>query len=308
MRVVFMGNPEFAIPTVKAIQKSDHELISIVSNESKPIGRGQNLSSTPVGDFAKHQGIHLIEANSLSSKKLKTELLDLKPDIFVVVAFRILPVDLINLPKYGAINLHASLLPKYRGAAPIQWALMNGDTKTGITVFQINHKIDTGKILLQKEMEIFNYDNMFTLGRRLSDAGSNLIIKAMNKIENGDIKSIIQDSEIATFASKITKEMTFIDWRWPSKKIHNWVRGLSPKPGMVTLLNNKRFRIFKTKSLEGVAGKPGTIVNIKPKQILVSTGHGFLSLLEVQLEGKKVLSAEEFLKGNSLSHGVTLGT
>ena len=302
-----MGNPEFAIPTLKAIKKSNHALVSIVSNVPKKIGRKRKLLLTPVGKFAKDQSIPLIEAESLLSIDLKNKLIDLKPDIFVVVAYRILPEALICIPKYGAINLHASLLPKYRGAAPIQWSLMNGDSVTGITIFKINPKVDTGSILLQKEMKIHASDNMFTLGMRLCKEGATLAIKALNKIEKGTIKSVKQNSKMMSRAPKITKEMLFIDWNWPSEKIHNWVRGLSPKPGMITLLNKKRLRILKTKSLNGCEGKPGTIYSINPNEVLISTGEGLLSLIEVQLEGKRVLPIKEFLKGMKLKSGVVLG-
>ncbi|MEC9457267.1 MAG: methionyl-tRNA formyltransferase, partial [Candidatus Neomarinimicrobiota bacterium] len=244
MRTIFMGNPEFAIPTLKALQQSNHDLVAVVSNPPKPMGRGQALMSTAVGKFAKDQGFPLIEPRSLRSQELNKQLTTLNPDLFVVVAYKILPKSLIDLPRFGALNVHASLLPKYRGAGPIQWALMNGDKTTGVTVFQITPDVDTGDILLQQEIAISADDTMWTLGMRLCEAGAKLVIDTMDALETGSISGKPQDPALATPAPKITKEMTLIDWAWSAEKIHNWVRGLSPFPGMVTTIGGKQFRIY----------------------------------------------------------------
>ena len=306
MRVIFMGNPEFSIPTIKAIQNSRHDLLAIVSNPPKPIGRNRLLHLSPVGKYAREKEIPLIEAPTVNSEILKTQLADLYPDIFIVVAYKILPSSIINIPKYGSINLHASLLPKYRGAAPIQWAIMNGDKKTGITVFQIAPSVDTGSIISQKEIRIFNDDNMQTLGKRLCLNGAELIIQALKKIEKGE-NGIPQDSNHATRAPKIEKNMTVIDWRWPAEKIHNWIRGLTPKPGMITFLNKKRIRIYATKVLGGSHNTPGMVIDIHSDSIVVSTGKGLLAFSEIQLEGKKKLLVSEFLNGNAINIGLILG-
>ena len=176
-----MGNPNFAIPALEVVHRSEHDLIAVVSNPPKPMGRGRSLQSTPVGNFARLNGIDLIEPISLRSDRLIDQLKELKPDLFVIVAYKILPNALINIPTYGAINLHASLLPKYRGAGPIQWALMNGDEDTGVTIFQIKQKVDTGDILFQKKIKINEDDNMLTLGMRLCETGANMIIQTMNE-------------------------------------------------------------------------------------------------------------------------------
>ena len=262
MRTVFMGNPEFAIPTLKALQHSNHDLVAVVSNPPKPMGRGQALMSTAVGKFAKNQGFPLIEPRSLRSQELNKQLTTLNPDLFVVVAYKILPKSLIDLPRFGALNVHASLLPKYRGAGPIQWALMNGDKTTGVTVFQITPDVDTGDILLQQEIAISADDTMWTLGMRLCEAGAKLVIEAMDALETGSISGKPQDPALATPAPKITKEMTLIDWTWSAEKIHNWVRGLSPFPGMVTTIGGKQFRIYKTAVLDRNGNAPGTIVEL----------------------------------------------
>ena len=307
MRTVFMGNPEFAIPTLKALQHSNHDLVAVVSNPPKPMGRGRALRSTAVGQFARDQRFPLIEPRSLRSPDLNKQLTALTPDLFVVVAFKILPKSLIDLPRFGALNLHASLLPQYRGAGPIQWALMNGDTTTGVTVFQITPEVDTGDILLQQEIAIATDDTMWTLGIRLCEAGAGLVIEAMDALETGSISGRPQDPALATPAPKITKEMTLIDWSWPAEKIHNWVRGLSPFPGMVTTLEGKQFRIFKTAVLDRQGTKPGTIVEFDNGSLVIATGEGLLSLLEVQIEGKKKMPAADFLRGATLKAGDRLG-
>ncbi len=301
-----MGNPEFAIPTLEAIQKSNHDLIAVISNPPKPMGRGRKIRSTPVGEFAKKNHIKLIEPNSLKSAGFKQKLINLNPDIFVVVAFKILPQQIIDIPSYGSINLHASLLPKYRGAAPIQWALMNGDKITGITIFQIVKNVDTGNILLQKDLKVLDSDNMLTLGTRLCSSGASLTIQALDKIEKKTIKMIEQNHDLASIAPKISKEMRLINWKWPSNKIHNWIRGLSPSPGMYTYINNKSLRIYKTSIMKSSLYKPGEIIEIN-KRFLVGTGEGILEILEMQLEGKKRLPAIEFIKGAKIATGFILG-
>ena len=300
MRVVFMGNPEFAIPTLKLLLKSRHDLLAVVSNKPKPMGRGRILKSTPVGQFAKENKIKLLEPDNLSSIDFHNQLENLEADIFLVVAYRILPEKIIGIPKHGAINLHVSLLPKYRGAAPIQWALMNGDTETGITVFQINRKVDTGDILVQKKFPIYKDDNMLTLGTRLCNSGAEIMVDVIGKIEKGSIKISKQNQESVSFAPKITKKMRCINWSWSATKIHNWVRGLSPYPSMYTFLNGQNMKVFKTFIEKSSICKPGQIIKINHDSILIGTGNNLLGLLEVQLEGKKKLFIEEYLKGSPI--------
>ncbi len=302
-----MGNPNFAIPALEAIHRSNHDLIAVVSNPPKPMGRGRSLHSTSVGEFAKKNDVKLIEPLSLTSKDLKVQLKKLKPDIFVVVAYKILPDKLIEIPVHGAINLHASLLPKYRGAGPIQWALMNGDKNTGVSIFQIKQKVDTGDILLQKRVKIHEDDNMHSLGMRLCETGANMLLETMKSIEEGKAFPVKQNPKATTKAPKITKNMTVIDWSWPSNKIHNWVRGLSPNPGMSSTLNSKKIRIFKTAIVDRKAGLPGSIVELTKTNLSVSTGEGVLSLLEVQIEGRRRMPIDEFLKGAKLGIGDKLG-
>ena len=308
MRVVFMGNPQFALPTLTALLSSQHDVVGIVSNPPKPMGRGRKLKSTAIGQFAKENDLNLLQSLTLKSEELHNQLSILNPDIFVVVAFQILPKSLIDLPKFGALNLHASLLPKYRGAGPIQWSLMNGDKTSGITVFQIMPSVDTGDILLQEKMDIFPYDNMLTLGTRLSTIGANLVVNALDGIEAGSLQPIIQNNNHATHAPKITKEMTIINWSWAADKIHNWVRGLSPHPGMSTTWKGKRMRIFNTRVVdEGVILGDGIVFKADSEEIFVDTGEHLLAFSEIQLEGKKRMNVSDFMKGNNIQMGDKLG-
>ena len=308
MRVIFMGNPEFALPTLKALLKSNHEVVGVVSNMPKPMGRGRQLRSTSVGEFSKINNLNLIEAESLKSQELHEELESLSPDIFVVVAFRILPKSLIGLPNFGAVNLHASMLPKYRGAGPIQWALMNGDGKTGITVFQIERQVDKGDILLQKEFDIFPDDNMLSLGKRLCTDGADLVVKSLNELTSGKSSPINQKDFPSTPAPKITKEMTIIDWSWSAVKIHNWVRGLSPYPGMSTTWKGKRLRIYNTRVIKkGCQMGEGRVSKASPEELFVDTGESLLAFSELQIEGKKRMSVIDFMMGNTIETGDLLG-
>ena len=303
-----MGNPQFALPTLTALLSSQHDVVGIVSNPPKPMGRGRKLKSTAIGQFAKENDLNLLQSSTLKSDELHNQLSGLNPDIFVIVAFQILPKSLIDLPKFGALNLHASLLPKYRGAGPIQWSLMNGDKISGITVFQIMPSVDTGDILLQEKMDIFPNDNMLTLGTRLSTIGANLVVNALDGIEAGSLQPIIQNNNDATKAPKITKEMTIINWSWAAEKIHNWVRGLSPHPGMSTTLKGKRMRIFNTRVVdEGVILGDGVVFKADSEEIFVNTGEHLLAFSEIQLEGKKRMSVSDFMKGNNIQMGDKLG-
>tara|TARA_S200000501_G_scaffold246945_1_gene231290 strand:- start:114 stop:1019 length:906 start_codon:yes stop_codon:yes gene_type:complete len=301
-----MGNPLFAIPTLKALMQSDHDVVAVVSNPIKRIGRNNKKSLTPVGSFAVKNNLTNINPESLKSESFRKKLISIKADIFIVVAYKILPSSLINIPKYGSLNLHASLLPKYRGAGPIQWALMNGDKVTGITIFRLKRKIDTGNILFQQKVNIKKNDNMQTLGMRLCEIGADSMISVLKDINDDKIKSYSQNSDKMSFAPKITKEMLLINWSWSAKKIHNWVRGLSPLPGMHTFFKSKKVRIFKTKVIKG-SGDKGVIVSLNKENCLIGTGDQLISILELQLEGKKKMNISEFLMGANFSKGSILG-
>ena len=298
MKVAFMGNPIFALPSLEKLIYSSHEIIAIISNPPKPMGRKRILNHTDVGKFALQKNIELIELDSFDNNEVYNKIVSLNADIFVVVAYRILPEKYISIPKLGSINLHASLLPKYRGAAPIQWALMNGDKTTGVSVFQIEKKVDTGKIINQNTIEIDKDDNYESLSNKLSAIGAEALINSLDLLEKGNVNFIEQDNFVATKAPKISKTMLRIKWDWPAVKINNWIHGLSPKPGMITTFQNKTIKIFKSAVIDAHSkNNPGKIKLGGNNSLEIYTGKGLISILELQQEGKKPLKVEQFLRG-----------
>jgi len=297
-----MGNPKFALPSLESLLQSQHEVKAVVSNPAKPMGRNRALKHTNVGSYSIQNNIELIELDSFNNNAIYKKLCSLNVDIFVVVAFRILPEDYISIPKFGSINLHASLLPSYRGAAPIQWALMNGDKTTGVSVFQIEKKVDTGKIITQEKIDIDKNDNYEILSNKLSKVGAGALVEALNNLEEGEVDYNKQDNSLVTKAPKISKEMLRIQWDWPAAKINNWVRGLSPKPCMMAIFQNKRTKILKTLVLDDkVKSAPGKIKAAANSSLEIYTGRGLISILELQQEGKKCLPIDQFLRGTRIS-------
>ena len=297
-----MGNPKFAINPLKSLLDSNHDIVAVISNPPKPMGRKKILQHTDVGKYALDNNLNLIELDDFDNLDIFQKISSLKVDIFVVVAFRILPKKYIELPKFGSINIHASLLPKYRGAAPIQWALMNGDKATGVSVFQIEKKVDTGKIICKKKVNINESDNFESLSNRLSNLGAEVILKALNNIEDGETNLLEQDNSLSTKAPKISKKMLRIKWDWPAVKINNWIRGLSPKPGMTAIFRKKKIKIIKSDVTDEYAkGVPGVVSNVNKSLLEIYTGMGLLSIKKLQQEGKKCLSIEEFLNGNDIN-------
>ena len=299
-----MGNPKFAINPLKSLLASNHDIVAVISNPPKPMGRKKILQYTDVGKYALDNNLNLIELDDFDNLDIFQKISSLRVDIFVVVAFRILPKKYIELPKFGSINIHASLLPKYRGAAPIQWALMNGDNVTGVSIFQIEKKVDTGGIIHLEKIRIQKEDNFETLSFKLSELGSKALIKSLRLIENDDFKLLVQDNKKSTRAPKFKKEMLRINWSWEAEKINNWVRGLSPFPGMYTVYNGKKLKIFETSVVHNDAElSTGKIEVINFKELIVHCADKMISILEVQQEGKKILSIQDFLKGSNIKSG-----
>ena len=297
-----MGNPLFSLPSLERILESDHKIKAIISNPPKPIGRKRILKHTAVGDYSILNDIELIELDSFDNEDIFKKLVSLNVDIFVVVAFRVLPEKYISIPQFGSINLHASILPKYRGAAPIQWSLMNGDKTTGVSIFQIEKKIDTGKIITQKEINIEKNDDFAYLSNKLSYLGAEALVDSLNQIERGNVDYIEQKNSLVTKAPKITKEMLHIRWEWSARKINNWIRGLSPKPGMTALFQNKKIKILKTVVVDDKEqNSPGKIKTASNGVLDIYTGRGLISILELQQEGKKVLPIDQFLRGSRIN-------
>ena len=299
-----MGNPKFAINPLKTLLDSRHEIVAVISNPPKPMGRKKRLQHTDVGKYALDNNLNFIELDNFNNSDIFHKISSLNVDIFVVVAFKILPRKYIELPKFGSINIHASLLPKYRGAAPIQWALMNGDNFTGVSIFQIEKKVDTGGIIHSEKIKIQNEDNFESLSFKLSQLGSRALIKSLSLIEDDNIKLLVQDNKKSTRAPKIKKEMLRINWSWRAEKINNWVRGLSPSPGMYTVYKGKKLKIFKTSVVHNDSQlSAGKIEVINLKELLVHCVDKRISILEVQQEGKKRLPIQDFLTGSNIKNG-----
>lgn len=308
MRVVFMGNPEIAKQTLTALHESKHEVISVVSNSPKSMGRGRTLNYSPIGKLAQELKLDFIPAESVEDQDFHFKLKSLSPDLFVVVAYKILPRDLLKIPKIGAVNLHASLLPKYRGAAPIQHALLNGDEETGITTFFIEPNVDTGAILLQEKIIVNHEDDFGSLSKRIMVQGAALMLRTLDKIEDGTVQAINQNNDLASLAPKIRKEMYKIDWSQTAQKIHNQIRAFSPSPGAFTTLNEKRLKIFKSKVLMGKQSTgSGNISLLEKNRMAISCGEGELEIFEIQLADKRRMSMAACLQGVQFNLGDPIG-
>jgi methionyl-tRNA formyltransferase len=298
MDIVFMGSPEFAIPSLEKIHQSDeHTVKAVVSNVDKRRGRGSKTSPTPVKAKALELGLPVIEVEDLSSPEFAEKLRALEADLFVVVAFRILPVSVLEIPNIGSVNLHASLLPKYRGAAPIHWAIMNGEKETGCTIFFLDEKVDTGNILLQERTEIGKNETTGELYSRLRDMGSELVLKALNLIDSGEYDLKTQDDEKASPAPKLFKDDCHVDFDCPSVEVHNKMRGLSPFPTAWASLNGDKFNMYASEIGPDINLKPGELTEHE-ENLLVGCGSGTVILKEVQLPGTKRMTGQEFIHGH----------
>ena len=307
MRIVFFGNTEFSNPTLNKCNSS-YDIVSVVTNHSKQMGRGRKLLETPVKSLADQLNLDIIEVDNLNDKNFINQLKSLSPDLFVVVAYKVLPEELLEIPKLGSINLHSSLLPKYRGAAPIQHSIMNGDEVTGVSTFIIEPKVDTGNILLQKKCKIEKDDNYGTLSLKLSNIGAELIVESINKYHDKTLTPIIQNNKLATLAPKIKREDYIIDWNQDSFIVNNKIRAFSPYPGAYTIINNKRLKIFQAIVNKGINYKEtGKIINLSKEYFEVTCSHGSLKIYNIQIEGKKRMSSKDFMIGFQDLEGVNLG-
>jgi len=297
MKIIFMGTPEFSIPSLKILLESEHKIIAVVTQPDKERGRGQKVSFTPVKQFAIEQNIPFYQPEKLKSNAEFIEVMkSLEPDLFVVVAFRILPKEVFEIPKFGSFNLHGSYLPKYRGAAPIQWALINGETETGLTTFKLAEKVDTGNIYLQEKVKIKPEDNFESLHDRMSELGAELVLETVKLINSGIYELKKQDDSLSSPAPKITKEICLINWNKSANEIHNLVRGLSPHPTAFFIYDEKVIKVYTTEVVERSDLKQFHIEQTK-KELIIGCGKNALKILELQQEGKKRMSTEEFLRG-----------
>lgn len=317
MKIVFMGTPEFAIPSLKILLSSNHTVVAVVSAPDKERGRGKQISPTPVKEFALKNNLEVLTPVSLKDEQFIRRLKDLEPDLFVVVAFRILPKEVYTIPTKGTFNLHGSLLPKFRGAAPIQWAIINGEKETGVTTFFLEDKVDTGNIILQEKILIDDEDNFGSLHNKMMITGADLVLKTVNIINEGNAVLTKQNDSLSSPAPKITKEICRIDWNKSAEEIHNLIRGLSPYPGAYFEIGGKNYKVFKTKIkndrlptgdnqlkpstpiTDRLSLTKGRILQSK-SEIFIETTKGILQILELQPEGRKQMTTEEFLRGYSL--------
>lgn len=303
-----MGTPDFAVGTLEAIIEAGHEVLLVVTQPDKPKGRSGALQFPPVKECALSHGLEVFQPTKIRLEENVEYLKNYNADIFVVAAFgQILPKSILDMPKHGCINVHASLLPKYRGAAPIQWAVINGDAVTGVTIQQMDIGVDTGDILLAKELAIEADETGGGLFDKLAVVGAEACLDAMEQIASGTVTRTPQNHEEATHVSMISKEFGNIDWNKSAVEIERLIRGLNPWPSAYTKLDGKTFKIWKAKVDEqSIDAKPGTIVSVEKNAFKVQTGDGLLTLLEVQLEGKKRMEAGAFLRGYSVEIGTML--
>jgi methionyl-tRNA formyltransferase len=308
MKIIFMGTPEFAVPSLDALLNSKHNVAAIVTQPDKPAGREKILTSPLVKARALKAGLTVLQPKRMKDEGFIKTLSELIPDIIVVAAFgKILPSKILHLPRYGCINVHASLLPKYRGAAPINWAIINGEKETGITIMQMDEGLDTGDILLQEGIPIAKDDTTGTLSVRLSQLGAKLLIKALEAIDVGNIKAIPQDNSKASFAPILKKGDGRIDWTREAEDIYNMVRGMDPWPGAFTYYKGEVWRVWKTAVGNDRNETPGMVISIDGGKIDVACGKGVLSITEMQPANRKKMAVSDFLRGNKIETGIILG-
>lgn len=303
LRIVFMGTPEFAVPSLQALVEGHFEVVGVVTAPDKPAGRGLKLTPSPVKSYALSQGLPVLQPEKLRDPDFLTKLHNLRADLQVIVAFRMLPEVVWNMPPMGSFNLHASLLPHYRGAAPINWAIINGETRTGLTTFFLQHEIDTGDLLLQEEEPIWPEDTAGTLYERLMYKGGKLVAKTARLIAEGNVSPQPQSVMVETKAApKIFRETCQINFSLPAAQVHNFIRGLSPYPGAWTLLDGKTCKVFRSMPYPNYSGPSESQYVTDQKSFLEfrTAGGGAIRLLEVQMEGKKRMGIEEFLRGHKL--------
>ena len=305
MKIVFMGTPDFSVPVLEALVKAGHQVEAVVTQPDKPKGRGKAVLMTPVKEKAMELGIPVYQPVKVREPEFVEVLKELKPDVMVVVAFgQLLPKAVLDIPPYGCVNVHASLLPKYRGAAPIQWVVIDGEKESGVTTMMMDVGLDTGDMLEQKAIPLDEKETGGSLFDKLSEVGAKLCVKTMEAIENGTAVYTPQDDALATHTGKIQKEMGSIDWSKDAEVIERLVRGLNPWPSAYTRIDDKNLKIWRAKVISHeVKAAPGCILKVTKDELEVQTGNGVLALLEVQLEGKKRMTTDAFLRGYQVTEG-----
>lgn len=306
MNVIFMGTPDFAVPVLKALIDSDrHEVTAVVTQPDKARGRSGKLVYTPVKETALENGIPVHTPERIKAPEFVEALKKIPCDVIVVVAFgQILSQEILDIPQYGCINVHASLLPRWRGAAPMQWAILEGDKKTGITTMQMDAGLDTGDMLMQTEIEILPDETGESLHDKMALSGGRLLLETLEAVGKGELHPVPQDGEKSTYAKMLTKELGRLNMEWEAEKLERYIRGLNSWPSAYTKYKGKTLKLWRAEVvLEETGEKPGTVVGVEKDSIMVQTGKGCLRLLEVQLEGKKRMDAASFLRGVRMEKG-----
>ena len=307
MKIIFMGTPDFAAASLEALIASRHEIQAVVTQPDKPKGRKGELTPSPVKVIAKREGIKVYQPLKVRDEEFVKTLRAYNPDVMVVVAFgQIIPLSILKMPKFGCVNIHGSLLPKYRGAAPIQWAVLDGEKETGITTILMDEGIDTGDILLKKTIKIDADETSGSLFDKLMALGAKTILETLDELEKGSLTPTKQGESPTAYAKMFTKAIVLIDFTRSAKELDCFVRGMNPWPSAYTLLSGKTLKLWKVRAVEG-GGKAGSVIEIGKESFTVACGEGAIEVLEVQLEGKKRMSAGDFLKGSTLNIGQELG-
>lgn len=305
-RIIFMGTPEFAVPSLARLIDAGHEIVAVVTGPDKPRGRGQKLTPTPVKELALAHHLPLLQPESVKDPAFADAVHATAPDIAVVVAFRILPRAVFSIPKLGTFNLHSSLLPRYRGAAPINWAVINGETETGVTTFFLDDRVDTGAMLLQERIAIGPEEDAGSVHDRLAVLGADVVSRTVDHILAGDLVPQQQDPGAATPAPKIFREHCHIDWTKPARVVHDLIRGMSPHPGAFALHDGHVLKIYRSTVGQGrVRGVPGTVF-VEDGRLLVMAADHPLELTDLQQEGRRRMTAPEFLRGTSFAPSARL--
>ena len=307
MRVIFMGTPDFAVPTLEALIEK-HEVLAVVTQPDKPKGRGKKMVFPVVKEKALEHNITVYQPQKVKTPEFVEILKEYQPDIMVVVAFgQILSEEILNIPKYGCINVHGSILPQYRGAAPIQWSIINGEEFGGVTTMYMAKGLDSGDMILKAKEKIKPDDTYGSLYDRLSVIGADLLIKPLDLIENGEVKRIPQNDDEATFAPMIKPELEHINWNGKNTDIVNLIKGLNPQPVAYTMLNDEKLKIWFAETIDGdYNGEPGTIVDVRKRDFVVMTAEGAVAVKEVQAQGGKRMSADAYMRGHAIEKGTIL--
>lgn len=298
LRIVFMGTPDFAVTSLQYLVEAGYPVVGVITAPDKPGGRGmKQMITSAVKKFALEHELHLLQPTNLKSKSFQSQLKSLQADLHVVVAFRMLPESVWSMPRLGTMNLHGSLLPAYRGAAPIHWAIIRGEKNTGVTTFLLQHEIDTGKILLQREVPILESDDTGTLHDRMMYTGASLVVASVDQLASGTFSLLDQDNSKASHAPKIFHEDSHVDWNKPISAIYNHIRGMAPFPGAWTTLDGVECKILKSQihSFKGDS-TPGKL-SLEGKHLLASGQDGVLEIMEVQMAGKRKMTVTDFLNG-----------